>query len=61
MLAKKPPAPDHPRITISPHNAGLTEECTMWMADAAARNILDDFDGGLEQKLIVNAAHLMAG
>jgi D-3-phosphoglycerate dehydrogenase / 2-oxoglutarate reductase len=61
VLVDEPPAPDHPLlsnpfITISPHNAGLTEECTMRMSVAAARNILDAFDGKLDHRLIVNAA-----
>lgn len=66
VLADEPPAPDHPLltnpyITISPHNAGLTEECAMRMAVAAAQNILDCFDGRLDSRLIVNAAHVLAG
>jgi D-3-phosphoglycerate dehydrogenase / 2-oxoglutarate reductase len=60
VLVQEPPAPDHlllsnPFITISPHNAGLTEECAMRMGMAAARNILDCFDGKLDRKLVVNA------
>jgi D-3-phosphoglycerate dehydrogenase / 2-oxoglutarate reductase len=60
VLAQEPPAADHPllsnpHITISPHNAGLTEECAMRMGIAAAQNILDCFDGTLDRKLIVNA------
>ena len=61
VLAQEPPATDHPLlsnpfITISPHNAGLTEECAMRMGVAAAQNILDCFDGKLNQGLVVNAA-----
>jgi D-3-phosphoglycerate dehydrogenase len=60
VLVEEPPAPGHalldnPFITISPHNAGLTEECAMRMSIAAAQNILDAFDGRLDRKLIVNA------
>ncbi len=60
VLVEEPPAQDHPLlsnpfITISPHNAGLTEECAMRMAIAAAQNILDRLDGKLNQKLVVNA------
>jgi D-3-phosphoglycerate dehydrogenase len=60
VLADEPPAPDHPllsnpHITISPHNAGLTEECAMRMAVAAAQNILDAFDGRLDRRLVVNS------
>lgn len=61
VLAQEPPATDHPLlsnpfITISPHNAGLTEECAMRMAISAARNILDCLDGKLDRNLVVNAA-----
>lgn len=60
VLMQEPPAKDHPLlhnpfITISPHNAGLTEECAMRMSIAAAQNILDAFDGKLDRKLVVNA------
>jgi D-3-phosphoglycerate dehydrogenase / 2-oxoglutarate reductase len=60
VLTQEPPAPDHPllsnpHLTISPHNAGLTEECAMRMGLSAAQNILDCFDGKLDQKLVVNA------
>ncbi len=60
VLVQEPPAPDHPLlsnpyITISPHNAGLTEECAMRMGVSAAQNILDCFDGKLDHKLVVNA------
>jgi D-3-phosphoglycerate dehydrogenase / 2-oxoglutarate reductase len=60
VLVQEPPAADHPLlsnpyITISPHNAGLTEECAMRMSLAAAQNILDALDGKLNQKLVVNA------
>jgi D-3-phosphoglycerate dehydrogenase / 2-oxoglutarate reductase len=60
VLAQEPPAADHPllnnpHLTISPHNAGLTEECAMRMSIAAAQNILDALDGKLDRKLVVNA------
>jgi D-3-phosphoglycerate dehydrogenase / 2-oxoglutarate reductase len=59
VFVEEPPPADHPLlsnpyITISPHNAGLTEECAMRMALAAAQNILDCFDGRLKQNLVVN-------
>jgi D-3-phosphoglycerate dehydrogenase / 2-oxoglutarate reductase len=61
VLAEEPPAATHPllsnpHVTISPHNAGLTEECAMRMAISGARNILDCFDGKLDTRLVVNAA-----
>lgn len=59
VLTEEPPPTDHPllrnpHITISPHNAGLTEECAMRMSRAAAQNILDCFDGRLNPALVVN-------
>lgn len=63
VLADEPPAASHPllaneHVTISPHAAGLTEECAARMAIAAVRNIVDWFKGTLDQKLVVNAAHV---
>lgn len=63
VLADEPPKPDHPLlanpyVTITPHNAGLTEECTARMGVAAARNILDYFAGKIDQRLVVNAGAL---
>lgn len=60
VLAEEPPARgnpllNNPFITITPHNAGLTEECAKRMSIAAAQNILDGFDGKLDRKLVVNA------
>lgn len=60
VLSEEPPASDHPLInnpfvTISPHNAGLTEECAMRMSLAAAQNIIDCFDGRLSSNLVANA------
>ena len=60
VLAAEPPAPDHPllsndRVTISPHSAGLTDECAARMAVASVQNILDYFDGKLDPALVVNA------
>jgi D-3-phosphoglycerate dehydrogenase / 2-oxoglutarate reductase len=61
VLVAEPPDSNHPLLsnpfmTISPHNAGLTEECAMRMGVAAAQNILDCFDGKLDRKLVVNAS-----
>ena len=59
VLVDEPPKPDHPLltnpyITISPHNAGLTQECARRMSIAAAQNIIDFFAGKLDAKLVVN-------
>lgn len=63
VLAEEPPSPDHPllsnpRITISPHSAGLTAECAARMAISSVQNILDFFAGKLPPSLIVNAAEI---
>lgn len=63
VLAQEPPAVDNPLlsnpfVTLSPHNAGLTEECAMRMAVAAAQNILDCLDGRLNPALVVNQTAL---
>jgi D-3-phosphoglycerate dehydrogenase len=61
VLSSEPPKPDHPllsneRVTISPHSAGLTDECAARMAVASVQNILDFFVGKLDRALVVNAA-----
>ena len=43
------------RAILSPHIAGLTEECTIRMGEVAARNIVDFFDGRLDPNLVVNS------
>ena len=63
VLVEEPPKPDHPLlsnpfITISPHNAGLTQECAKRMSIAAAQNIVDCFAGRLDSKLVVNAKEI---
>ncbi len=60
VFVDEPPKPDHPLlsnpyITISPHNAGLTQECARRMGIAAAQNIIDFFAGTLDRKFVVNA------
>ena len=42
------------RTILSPHSAGLTEECAARMGRVAARNILDFFAGRLDPALVVN-------
>ncbi|MFO1033814.1 MAG: NAD(P)-dependent oxidoreductase [Hyphomicrobiales bacterium] len=63
VLGEEPPRPDHPllsnpHVTISPHNAGLTAECAMRMALAAAQNILDCRESRLNPALVVNAREI---
>jgi len=57
----EPPARDNcllnnPRIVLTPHNAGLTEETAQRMALMAAKNIVDFFAGKLNPALIVNSS-----
>lgn len=63
VLVQEPPAANHPLlsnpyVTISPHNAGLTEECAMRMGVASAQNILNCLDGKLNSNLVVNAKEI---
>ena len=59
VFAAEPPA-GHERLLrsdrtiLTPHIAGLTEECTIRMGEVAARNIVDFFDGRLAPELVVN-------
>ncbi len=59
VYRQEPPATDNPllgnaRVTLMPHNAGLTQECAARMAVVSARNIIDFFSGKLDQHLVVN-------
>lgn len=60
VFSEEPPAAGHalfsnPRVTLSPHSAGLTAECAARMAVASVRNILDLLAGRLDPALVVNA------
>jgi len=62
VLAQEPPPRDHPllsndRVTISPHSAGLTNECAARMAVASVQNVIDFFEGRLDPALVVNRDH----
>jgi D-3-phosphoglycerate dehydrogenase len=59
VFADEPPAPENPllrldNVLLSPHIAGLTEECAMRMAEVSARNALGGIDGRLDPELVVN-------
>jgi len=63
VLSVETPRADHPllsnsKVTISPHNAGLADECAACMAAVAVRNILDHFSGRLDARLAVNAKNI---
>ena len=66
VLAEEPPKPGHAllaneRVTISPHSAGLTDECAARMAVASVQNILDFFAGTIDPRLVVNANQITTG
>ena len=66
VLVAEPPSPDHPllsneRVTISPHSAGLTDECAARMAIASVENILDYFAAKLDPRLVINASAIGFG
>ena len=55
----EPPKPDNPllkldNVVLSPHTAGLTEECTARMSLRCAQSVLDCFAGKLDPALVVN-------
>lgn len=59
VFADEPPAADNPlfslpNVVLSPHIAGLTQECAMRMAQVTIRNVLDLFDDRLDRDLVVN-------
>jgi D-3-phosphoglycerate dehydrogenase len=59
VFADEPPAPNDPllkldNLLLSPHIAGLTEECAMRMAEVSARNALAGLDGKVDPELVVN-------
>ena len=59
VLADEPPAKNNPlfqfdNVIITPHSAGLTEECAERMALVCVQNTLDYFNGKLDKSLVVN-------
>ena len=66
VFVEEPPKADHtllanPRVTLSPHSAGLTAECARRMAISSAQNIVDFFAGKLDRGLVVNAEKVGPG
>ena len=58
VFEKEPPDPNNPllknsRVLLSPHAAALTEESKKRMGEDTIKNIIDFFDGKLEQSSIV--------
>lgn len=61
VFSSEPPDTTHSlfhgkHTLLSPHSAGLTEECAARMAIASAQNIVDFFNGTLDPALVVNAS-----
>jgi D-3-phosphoglycerate dehydrogenase len=59
VFGDEPPAADNPllkldNVLLSPHTAGLTEECAMRMATVSACNALAGLDGNFDPELVVN-------
>ena len=59
VLNDEPPTEDNPlfqfdNVIITPHSAGLTEECAERMALVCVQNVLNYFNGKLDPSLVVN-------
>lgn len=59
VFETEPPARDNPllsheRVVVSPHSAAFTIECADRMALSCVENVIDYFDGKLDQSLVVN-------
>ena len=66
VFTPEPPPADDPlygfeNVILSPHTAGLTEECGARMGIAAAENVLAGLDGRLDPDLVVNSEVLGKG
>jgi D-3-phosphoglycerate dehydrogenase len=65
VFADEPPPPGSPllsleQVVLTPHTAGLTEECAERMAVSSVQNVLDFFHGRIDPKLLVNGGALNA-
>ena len=63
VFVDEPPPTDHPllrsaRTVLSPHSAGLTEECAARMSTASVQNILDFFANRIDPSVVVNSDHV---
>ena len=46
------------QVVFTPHQAGLSQESAERMSIKSIQNILDYFDGTLDESLVVNGVHL---
>ena len=58
VFEKKPPNTNNPllknkKVLLSPHSSTFTEECTERMGKETIQNIIDFFDGRLDQSMVV--------
>lgn len=63
VFSEEPPRGDsrllgQPNLILSPHNAALTGECAIRMAEQAVQNVIACFEGTLEPRLVVNSREL---
>lgn len=63
VFAEEPPRPEsrvlrQQGLILSPHNAALTNEAAIRMAEQAAQNVIDCLEGTLAPRLIVNHREL---
>lgn len=48
----------HPRVSLSPHSAAMTDDCMKRMGNVTIENIVRGLSGDLDQSLIANAREL---
>ena len=54
LLKKKMVFANYKQVIVTPHQAGLSAEAAKRMSLKSVQNVLDFFDGKLDQSLVVN-------